>query len=303
MYPFQHCTNPMSMTIPMSHVHDVEVYVSCPMMHWQRRSLNISVVLYAAERQDAVGSSGDWKELHRCTSQISNSLIRKIPFHMMKERIPLHWINERCISHSDWVRGMVVCDRALGMTILWMNGSGVCDFHFPGSHRKNRNCTPRRRNDRSKFHCTRMSLDWLLWSGCLVLHLAPGCLAMYMAVLSFAKQANQEIKEDGNHLPRIPPVAPQRRRESMPNAPGMSSQTLMRTMRTLYSIPHGLLSLSTRGGCPPLATVTPEQKCVVLRRRSPYHMGCSIPPPPIRQQSRLQSKIRLYNSEFALKSF
>ena len=124
---------------------------------------------HEAERQAAVGSSGDWTEHLRCKSQIFCFLIWKIP-------LPTR--NEKCISHSGWVRGMVVCDRALGMTILWMNGSGVCDFHFPGSHRKNRNCIPRRRNDRSKFHCTRMSLDWLLWSGCLVLHLAPGCLAM-----------------------------------------------------------------------------------------------------------------------------
>ena len=45
-----------------------------------------------------------------------------------------------------------------------------------------------------------MPLDWLLWNGCLVPLLAPGRLVVYMAVLSFAKQAKQEIKEDGNRL-------------------------------------------------------------------------------------------------------
>ena len=148
-----------------------------------------------------------------------------------------------------------------------------------------------------------MPLERLLWSGCLVLHLAPGCLAMYMAVLSFAKPANQEIQEDGNHLLASGAGRAAARREIEAKCPRSHAQASY--AQCAHSIQHPAWVAATfhTGGVPPLARKPPAQMFIELRPCAPYHMGCSSTNSLCRRQSRLQSKIRLYNSEFAFKSF
>ena len=49
-----------------------------------------------------------------------------------------------------------------------MGGFVVCDFHFPGSHRKNEQCIPRRRIDGGKFHKPQLHAKWTVvrWCRC-----------------------------------------------------------------------------------------------------------------------------------------